>query len=133
MANRALSKTNRALNPTKQNNMASMASHSAQEAQVTSTQPRLHGACILPGHILVNERFHGSEIVKALQGLSLVVSLFCLTGMVRAYFAPKFKFENNTTENHLLRMVHSAIYVSLFILTKVLKLKLPFFLVYHSL
>ena len=45
------------------NNMAS------DSSQITSTQPRLHGACILPGHILVNERFHGSEIVKALQGL----------------------------------------------------------------
>ena len=48
------------------NNMASRSS------QITSTQPRLHGACILPGHILVNERFHGSEIVKALQGLCCI-------------------------------------------------------------
>ena len=37
--------------------------------QVTPSQPRLHGACILSGHILVNERFYGSAIVKALQGL----------------------------------------------------------------
>lgn len=37
--------------------------------QISSTQPRLHGACLLPGHILVSERFHGSAIVKALQGL----------------------------------------------------------------
>ncbi len=72
----------------------------SSSSQVTSTQPRLHGACILPGHILVNERFHGSAIVKALQGLPVVTSLFCLTEMVRAYFAPKFKFENNATQNH---------------------------------
>ena len=37
-------------------------------SQFTLTQPRLHGACILPGHILVNERFHESDVVKTLQG-----------------------------------------------------------------
>nr|XP_058944247.1 Fanconi anemia core complex-associated protein 24-like [Pocillopora verrucosa] len=36
-------------------------------SQFTPTQPRLHGACILPGHILVNERFHESDVVKTLQ------------------------------------------------------------------
>ena len=30
----------------------------------------LHGACLLPGHILVNESFRGSAVVKALQGWS---------------------------------------------------------------
>lgn len=59
------------------NNMASnMAGRSA--SQVTPTQPRLHGACILPGHILVNERFHGSEIVKTLQGLAVTILRFVL-------------------------------------------------------
>lgn len=79
-----------------ENNMAS------RSCQVTGQPktPRLHGACILAGHILVNERFHGSEIVKALQGLSVAIVLFCLTGKIRTFFAPKFKFENNTKENH---------------------------------
>lgn len=73
---------------TQPNKMASRSS-----SQISSTQPRLHGACILPGHILVNERFHGSEIVKALKGLccSFVYKLPCLTRMVGAKFAPKFK------------------------------------------
>ena len=37
-------------------------------SSLSSSQPRLHGACLLPGHILVNERFHGGAVVKALQG-----------------------------------------------------------------
>ena len=42
----------------------------ASRSSLSSSQPRLHGACLLPGHILVNERFHGSAVVKALQGWS---------------------------------------------------------------
>ncbi|KAL9975968.1 hypothetical protein ACROYT_G013196 [Oculina patagonica] len=47
----------------------------SSSSQITSTQPRLHGACILPGHILVNERFHGSAIVKALQESHVTVQI----------------------------------------------------------
>ncbi|KAM7432192.1 hypothetical protein ABFA07_017349 [Porites harrisoni] len=47
----------------------------SRSSQISSTQPRLHGACILPGHILVNERFHGSEIVKALQESHVTVQV----------------------------------------------------------
>lgn len=48
-------------------NMASSRA-ALSSSQFTPTQPRLHGACILPGHILVNERFHESDVVKTLQG-----------------------------------------------------------------
>ncbi|RMX51316.1 hypothetical protein pdam_00004680 [Pocillopora damicornis] len=48
------------------NNMASSRA-ALSSSQFTPTQPRLHGACILPGHILVNERFHESDVVKTLQ------------------------------------------------------------------
>ena len=44
----------------------------SSRSSLSSSQSRLHGACLLPGHghILVNERFHGSAVVKALQGWS---------------------------------------------------------------
>lgn len=44
-------------------------------SSLSSTQPRLHGACLLPGHILVNERFHGSPIVKALQESHVTIQM----------------------------------------------------------
>lgn len=71
------------------NNMASSRA-ALSSSQFTPTQPRLHGACILPGHILVNERFHESDVVKTLQGNDSNV-FFSLILMVRGYFAPKFK------------------------------------------
>ena len=58
-------------------------------SSLSSTQPRLHGACLLPGHILVNERFHGSPIVKALQGwwlFSISLSVCNKTGRTRQNF-----------------------------------------------
>lgn len=63
----------------------------SRSCQVTSQPktPRLHGACILAGHILVNERFHGSEIVKALQGLSVVIFVVLFDGNESHVFRAK--------------------------------------------
>ncbi|XP_074618304.1 Fanconi anemia core complex-associated protein 24-like isoform X4 [Acropora palmata] len=47
----------------------------ASRSSLSSSQPRLHGACLLPGHILVNERFHGSAVVKALQESHVTVQI----------------------------------------------------------
>ncbi|XP_074618306.1 Fanconi anemia core complex-associated protein 24-like [Acropora palmata] len=47
----------------------------ASRSSLSSPQPRLHGACLLPGHILVNERFHGSAVVKALQESHVTVQM----------------------------------------------------------
>lgn len=54
----------------------------ASRSSVSPTQPRLHGACILPGHILVNDRFHGSEIVKTLQESHVNVQIDDCMGVI---------------------------------------------------
>ena len=42
----------------------------ASRSSLSSSQPRLHGAYLIPGHVLVKESSHGGEVVKALQGWS---------------------------------------------------------------
>ena len=61
-------------------------------AAVSSSQPLLHAARIPPGHILVSEKFHGSDIIRTLKGESLCWPPFVWQSKL---FAPKLraKFE----------------------------------------